>query len=223
MSPRIKKGATNMAYFDYLSVGIDVGADFSWISILTPDHKPVVKPFIIYHDKLDSLEKAVSTIKKAEESSSMKAHIFLESTGIYHFPLFCYLKESGFEVFVLNPLITNSNKISGPKISGIRKVKNDKVDSLRIAKNGYTHNLKVSLIPSDLVINLRSLSREYYNLSHAKTSYVNKLHKELRMIFPSDSKVFSSLTGKTSILILKTHGTPTVILNTPKEEVVSCN
>lgn len=44
-----------MTYFDFLSVGIDVGADFSWMSILTPDHKPVVKPFKISHDSLDSL------------------------------------------------------------------------------------------------------------------------------------------------------------------------
>ncbi|MCP3921140.1 MAG: IS110 family transposase, partial [Desulfobacterales bacterium] len=136
--------------------------------------------------------------------------------GIYHFPLFCYLVESGFEVFVLNPLITDSNKNSG-----IRKVKTDKNDSLRIAKTGYTHDLKVSLIPSNLVINLRSLSREYYNLSDAKTAYVNKLHKELRMVFPSYSKVFSNLTGKTSILLLKTYKTPTAILNAPKDEIVS--
>lgn len=205
-----------MHYFDFISVGIDVGADFSWISILTPDHKPIVKSFKVLHDNLDSLNKAVLTIKKAEESNSLKARIFLESTGIYHFPLFCYLNESGLEVFVLNPLITDSNKNLG-----IRKVKNDKSDSLRIAKTGYTHDLKVSLIPSDLVINLRSLSREYYNLSDAKTAYVNKLHKELRMVFPSYSKVFSNLTGKTSILLLKTYKTPTAILNAPKDEIIS--
>jgi len=175
-----------------------------------------VKPFKVLHDNFDSLNKAVLTIKKAEESNSLKARIFLESTGIYHFPLFCYLVKSGFEVFVLNPLITDSNKNSG-----IRKVKNDKSDSLRIAKTGYTHDLKVSLIPSDLVINLRSLSSEYYNLSDSKTAYVNKLHKELRMVFPSYSKVFSNLTGKTSILLLKTYKTPTAILNAPKNEIVS--
>lgn len=205
-----------MVYFNFLSVGIDVGADFSWMQILTPDHKPVVKPFKIYHDRLDSLELAVFTIKKAEETSSLKARIFLESTGIYHFPLFCYLKESGFEVFVLNPLITDSTKNSG-----IRKVKNDKIDALRIAKIGYTNNLKVSLIPTDLVINLRSLSREYYNFTDSKTAYVNKLHKELRTVFPSYNNVFSNITGKTSILILKTYRTPTAILNAPKEELVS--
>jgi len=202
--------------FNFISVGIDVGADFSWVSIITPDHKPVVKPFRIIHDDIDSLKHAVSAIRKAEESNSMKAHTFLESTGIYHFPLFCYLKESGFEVFILNPLITDSNKNSG-----IRKVKNDKSDSLRIAKTAYTHNLKVSLMPSELVTNLRSLVREYYYLVDSKSSYVNKLHKELRIVFPSYSKVFSNLTGNTSLLILKTYKTPDAILNTPKAEVVA--
>lgn len=215
MSPLLK-GATKMYHFDFISVGIDVGADFSWVSILTPDHKPVVKAFKVLHDDAHSLERAVLTIKKAEESNSMKARIFLESTGIYHFPLFCYLKESGFEVFILNPLITDSNRNLG-----IRKVKNDKFDAMRIAKTAYTHDLKVSLMPSDLVINLRSLVREYYNLVDAKTAYVNKLHKELRMVFPSYSKVFSSLTGKTSILILKTYKTPDKILAAPKDEIVS--
>ena len=80
--------------FDFISIGVDVGADFSWMSILTPDHKPVGKPFKICHNSLDSLEQAILRIRKAEESYSMKARIFLESQESYHFPLFCYLKES---------------------------------------------------------------------------------------------------------------------------------
>ncbi|MPW27378.1 IS110 family transposase, partial [Alkalibaculum sp. M08DMB] len=205
-----------MSTFNFISVGIDVGADFSWISILTPDHKPVVKPFVIHHDNIDSLNNAVSTIKKAEESYSMEARTFLESTGIYHLPLFYYLKESGFEVFVLNPLITDSNKNSG-----IRKVKSDKSDSIRIARTAYTYNLKVSLMPSDLVLNLRALVREYYFLVDDKTAYINKLHKELRICFPGYRKVFSDITGKTSLLILKTYKTPDNILAAPKDEVIS--
>lgn len=99
-----------MQHFNFLSVGVDVSADFSWFSILTPGHVPAMKPFKVLHSSLDSLEKAVFAIKKTEELHSMKARIFMESTGIYHFPLFCYLKESGFEVLILNPLITDSNK-----------------------------------------------------------------------------------------------------------------
>lgn len=89
---------------------------------------------------------------------------------------------------------------------------------MRIAKTAYTHNLKVSLIPTDLVLNLRSFVREYYNLTDAKTKYVNKLHKDLRLVFPGYIKIFSSLTGKTSLLILKTYRTPENILAAPKGE-----
>lgn len=41
------------------------------------------------------------------------------------------------------------------------------------------------------------------------------------MIFPSYSKVFSNITGKTSLLILKTYRTPVAILNAPKDVIVS--
>ena len=210
------KGVFTLYPFDFLSVGVDVSADFSWVSILTPNHKPVCKSFKMLHDDLDSLNAAVNTIKKAEESNSMKARIFLESTGIYHYPLFCYLKESGFEVFILNPLITDSTKNSG-----IRKVKNDKNDSIRIAKTAYTHNLKVSLIPSELVLNLRTLLREYFYFKDNRASYVNKLHKELRIVFPAYNKIFSDITGKTSLSLLKTYKSPLNILNAPRAEVIS--
>ena len=78
----------------YISVGIDVGADFSFMSIALPNQTFVGKPFKITHSNPDSVETAVKKIKEAEESNSLKARIFLESTGIYHYPLFCYLCES---------------------------------------------------------------------------------------------------------------------------------
>ena len=71
------------------------------------------------------------------------------------------------------------------------------------------------------MLNLRSFVREYYNLTDAKTKYVNKLHKALRLVFPGYIKVFSSLTGKTSLLILETFKTPDNILAAPKGEVIS--
>ena len=81
---------------NYISVGIDVGSAFSFMTIVAPDGSVIQKPFKITHNKPDSLERAVSAIRKAEELSSLESHIFLESTGIYHFPLFCYLVDCGF-------------------------------------------------------------------------------------------------------------------------------
>ena len=107
----------------FISVGIDVGADFSWMSIALPNQQIVGKPYKILHSSMDSLTTAVSKIKEAEELYSLESRIFLESTGIYHYPLFCYLRDKGFNCSVINPIITkNSTNIN------IRKVHNDRFD-----------------------------------------------------------------------------------------------
>lgn len=48
----------------FISVGIDAGADFSWMSIALPNQQFVGKPFKILHNSMDSLSTAVSKIKK---------------------------------------------------------------------------------------------------------------------------------------------------------------
>ena len=131
----------------FISVGIDVGADFSWMSIALPNQQFVGKPFKILHNSIDSLTTAVSKIKEAEELYSLESRIFLESTGIYHYPLFCYLHDKGFNCSVINPIITkNSTNIN------IRKVHNDRFDSKKAALVGLKPDLKVSLMPSDLAL-----------------------------------------------------------------------
>ncbi|MFP4457022.1 MAG: IS110 family transposase, partial [Clostridia bacterium] len=151
----------------------------------------------------------------AEELHSMKSRIFLESTGIYHFPLFCYLTESGFEVAIINPLITNS--ISN---YGIRKVKNDKVDSLIIALLGLNPNLKISVIPTGFVLELRSLVRKYYEVVDTKSANINRLKQYLRTVFPQYLSVFSNITGVSSLMILKHYPTPNKILRAHRKTLI---
>ena len=64
----------------FISVGIDVGADFSFMSIALPNQTLIGKPFKIVHANLNSLEKAVSAIEEAEELHSMKARIVMEES-----------------------------------------------------------------------------------------------------------------------------------------------
>lgn len=108
----------------FLSVGIDVGSDFSFMSIALPNQTMAGKPFKITHSNLHSLSRAVTLIREAEETHCFPAQIFLESTGIYHYPLMHYFKSAGFAVSVINQIITKSRENSE-----IRKTKNDKLDS----------------------------------------------------------------------------------------------
>ena len=179
----------------FISVGIDVGADFSWMSIALPNQQFVGKPYKILHSSMDSLTTAVSKIKEAEELYSLESHIFLESTGIYHYPLFCYLRDKGFS--------TNIN---------IRKVHNDRFDSKKAALVGLKPDLKVSLMPSDLALNCRNLCREYYDLMDNRSAYVNKLQGELRMAFPQYLGIFSKITIHTSLTLLEKYTSPNAFL-----------
>ena len=172
-----------------------------------PNQQFVGKPYKILHNSIDSLTTAVSKIKEAEELYSLESRIFLESTGIYHYPLFCYLRDKGFNCSVINPIITkNSTNIN------IRKVHNDRFDSKKAALVGLKPDLKVSLMPSDLALNCRNLCREYYDLMDNRSAYVNKLQGELRMAFPQYLGIFSKVTINTSLTLLETYTSPSAFL-----------
>ena len=199
----------------FISVGIDVGADFSYMSIALPNQQIVGKPFKITHSNLSSLEYCVKAIKEAEEMYSLESRIFLESTGVYHYPLFCYLRDKEFNCYVINPIITkNSTNIN------IRKVHNDKFDSKKVALIGLKPDLKTSVMPPDLVLNLRNLMREYYSLSDSRSAYVNKLHGQLRMVFPQYVTVFSKVTVDTSLALLDKYVSPEAFLSADKNEII---
>lgn len=199
----------------YISVGIDVGADFSFMSIALPNRTFVGKPFKITHSNLNSLETAVSKIKEAEESNSLKARIFLESTGVYHYPLFCYLRDKGFNVAIINPIITNNSTNLN-----IRKVHNDKFDSKKLALIALKPDLKVSVIPSDFVLNIRNLVREYYRLTNQRSAYVNKLTAILKVSFPEYIGGFSKITVNTSLSLLDKYPSPDALLSARKSSVI---
>jgi transposase len=199
----------------YISVGVDVSADFSFMSIVDPEGDLIGKSFKIIHSSQDSLQSAVLLIRKAEEAHSMESRTFLESTGIYHIPLFCFLVESGLDVSILNPIISHSTRNAN-----IRKVKNDRLDSLSIARLGLKSDLKTSIIPAKLVLELRTLMRRYYMLTDDHAAYVNRLKNDLRLVFPKFIDVFSCVYGKAAVLILTKYPHPEDILNAPSSTLI---
>jgi hypothetical protein len=146
---------------------------------------------------------------------SLESRIFLESTGIYHYPLFCYLRDKGFNVFIINPIITkNSTNMN------VRKVHNDKFDSKKVAFIGLKPDLKTSVMPTDLILDLRNLMREYYSLTDNRSAYVNKLQMQLRMVFPQYINIFSKVTVNTSLALLERYTSPEAFLAADKQEII---
>ena len=199
----------------YLSVGLDVGADFSWMSILLPNGTLIGKPFKILHADPASRELAVTKIKEAQEMYSLKSRCFLESTGIYHIPLLCFLRDKGFDCSVINPIITkNSTNLN------VRKLHNDKFDSKKAAKVGLDSSLKTSILPDDAVVDLRNLVRDYFYFKDLQAAVILKLNAELKVSFPAYLQVFSKLTTQTSLKLLSSYPLASDMLAAPKDELV---
>lgn len=201
-------------YFYNPVVGIDVSEGYHIVSILDPKGDLYRKPFKVIHS-LEGFNYLVEQIKKVEKEFNTKAGTFMESTGVYHLSLFHFLKNNNIEAFVINPLVTNSNKNKD-----IRKVKNDKKDSISIARMGKFDNIKFSDYFDIVLFNLKILSRDYYKQVDIRSLYKRRLSADLHIAFPGYTKVFSNVTCDSSLTILKLYSTPTAFLNAPMSEVV---
>ena len=173
----------------YLSVGLDVGADFTWMSIALPNGSFIGKPFKIIHSDPRSRDLAVTKIKEAQD----------------HIPLLCFLRDKGFDCSVINPIITkNSTNIN------IRKLHNDKFDSKKAALVGLNVPLKTSILPDDSVVDLRNLVRDYYYFKDLQSAVALKLTAELKVSFPAYAKVFSKVTTQSSLKLLSSYPLPEI-------------
>ena len=153
-------------------------------------------------------------IREVCEVHSLPTRIVMESTGVYHYPLYCYLRDKGFSVVIINPIITkNSTNMD------IRKVENDKSSSKKLALIALKPDLKISLMPSDTVLDLRNLVREYYNLMDCRSAYVNRLRGILKASFPGYAGVFSKLTVQTSLALLEKYPSAADFLSAKKGSI----
>lgn len=201
-------------YYDKSVIGIDVASEFSVATILAPNGDVFKKAFKFNHN-ISGFKYFLEEIKKVENEFSMKPAIFMESTGIYHLTLFYFLLKNKYEAFIINPLITNSNKNKD-----IRKVKNDKKDSLNIAKLAKYEDIKAYSYFDISIFSLKSLCRDYYKLIDIRTTFKLKLNSDLKMIFPGYNKIFSDKTSLASLALLKKYQSPSDILKATKEDII---
>lgn len=185
-------------------VGIDVSSEFSIIAMLAPTGELIRKPFRIDHNP-SGFHKLLDILKKEEERLNRKPIYFVESTGIFHLPLF-FLRSNDLKGFMLNPLSVHSIKNFD-----LRKVKNDNKDAEAIARLAKYQDVKVSMVPEPQIFALRMMTREYYALSDMLTEMKNRLCTDLYLLFPGFLDVFSGTLGKTALAILRSYPSPRAV------------
>ncbi|SPF55220.1 transposase [Candidatus Desulfosporosinus infrequens] len=178
-------------------VGIDVASEFSYVAMLAPNGDLIRKPFKIDHTPA-GFQYLLQTLKKEEERLNRSPIYFVESTGIYHLPLFFFLRSNDLKGFVLNPLCIHSNKNNN-----IRKVKNDKKDAIAIAEVAKYKDIKVSLVPEPQILSLRMLVREYFALADNLTDCKLRFLNDLKLVFPGFTAAFKNPFSAGAMTLLK--------------------
>lgn len=194
----VLKGCAPVPHFPHdFVVGIDVASEFSVVAMIAPNGELIRKPFRIDHNPAD-FQRLLQILKKEEERLNRSPIYFVESTGIFHLPLFFFLRSNDLKGFVLNPLCVHSTKNQN-----IRKVKNDKKDAEAIARLVKREDVKVSLVPEPQILSLRMLVREYFALADNLTDCKLRLSNDLRLLFPGFKDAFPNPFSAAALAILK--------------------
>ena len=128
------------------------------------------------NERFRELSDLIRTLK----STSTMMKIGMESTGIYHIPLYNHLRAYGFSVRILNGL-----EVRGMKKSRVRKTTNDTIDAESIARYlmireeketfVFPENLREIITAYSIVTDkIITLMRPTIELEHYKDTYIEK-------------------------------------------------
>ncbi len=172
------------------AVGIDVSKGKSTIAVLRPFGEIIVSPFGVSHNP-NELGELVTLLKTLDGDTK----VVMEYTGNYYLPIALFLRNNGFFVSVVNPILV---KDYSTKSLTVRKVKTDKKDSLKLAAFALDHWLELPEFnaQSQARLLLKSYNRQYNQYNKLKVMLKNNLISLLDQTFPNANNLFSTPTRK---------------------------
>lgn len=136
------------------------------------------------------------------EATPESTLVVMESTGHYWIPLWEFLDAHGFEIAVVNPVLTDAFR----KADTLRKTKTDQVDALLIAEFARFKRLGPSKVSPEETEGLKQLTRYRHHLVTERTSFKNMLTSIADRLFPELAGLFASNGSATAKAIMSRFG-----------------
>lgn len=186
--------------------GIDMAKQKHVVCIIDQNGQYLLRPKSIRNDA-DGFQQILNYLKQTGQARSIL--IGMEATGHYWYSLHDFLTRNGYCVVVLNPIQTALQAKQA-----IRKCKTDKHDAFHIANLLRTGQYKAAVIPDELAMTCRQLTRIRYRIVRQITMTKQLVHSRLHPAWPEYEGFFSNTFGTTSMAVLKT-------VSTPKESIAA--
>ncbi len=166
------------------AVGVDVSNGHSTIAVFRPFGEVVELPFEVRHTP-----DALSALAKRLHSYGGETRVIMEHTGRYYESIAKVLHENGLWVTAVNPLLVKEYGNNS-----LRKVKTDKADAKKLARYGLDNwaELREYSGMDELRYNLKTLNRQFQQVSKQHTASVNNLIALMEQSFPGVRRLFDS-------------------------------
>ena len=165
-------------------VGIDVSKDSHSCHILSSNGKTLVENLVISNDS-----DGFNTLNDSLSLMGEEIRVALESTGHYSLNIESFLRNKGYSVTLLNPLMVDKFK----KSQTLRKTKTDKSDAKLIATLLFSKTQEATFDVPMEIRELKSLTRNRSRLVKEKSNLKVQISRLLVIIFPEFKTIFSSL------------------------------
>lgn len=141
------------------------------------------------------------------------AMFVMESTNLYHIPLFSFLQRSGFEVRCVNPLLIKKQVMA----DSLRRTKTDSADALSIAKYGKLHYDSLKGHRSRMDDEVKAIVRRRQQVVEDVARTKNQLKGDLSATWPEILAV--DVFSDTMLAFLSKYGCAQEVLTTPDDEL----
>lgn len=184
--------------------GIDIAKRRHVACIVEQDGRYILRPKSFNNDA-EGFQKILNALKQTGRSTSVL--IGMEATGHYWYALHDFLLAQGYTVAVLNPIQTAQQAKQG-----IRKCKTDKVDAFHIATLLRTHQYKPAIVPGELAMTCRQLTRLRYKMVRQGALIKQLVNSRLYPLWPEYETFFADHFCSTSRTLLKAATSPQELL-----------
>ena len=192
--------------------GIDVAKQKHVACLIDRDGNVILRTQAFANDA-DGFDRILECLNDAGGPANVR--VAMEATGHYWLSLRDALAHAGYQVVVLNPLQTKQQAKKA-----IRKCKTDKIDARHIAtllKNGEQ---RPTLVPNDLAMTCRCLTRHRQTLVRQQTRIKVLLRARLHPVWPEFDTVFANPLCKTGRQILLAAPTPADLMALKPDRLV---
>ncbi len=133
-----------------------------------------------------------------------------------HGLLITFLLEAGFAVYPVNPKVAN-------QLRAVAGAKTDRIDAYLLAKMGRFNLAEMRRLSpdSEIVAELKTLTRDQDALIQAQTRLVNQLTACLKEYYPAALNLFTKLQQRSTLVFLQTYPTPEAAQAASREEIIA--